>query len=210
MREHLCLVVFMLVGCGGGAGSSAPSTPAGSGPAPAGDEASSSKGTPAAGEGADYVTPPFTAADLQAGLPAGTEIRYRLESAGAPTVIEHWVFTASDEKGCTIASRVLAEDGTLIKDEGEGTNTWAELETHAHFPAASTTRTDSSVDVPAGHFETWLFEVRPTESGAPLRRYHFARNLPGPPVWMEITKDGQLVTRMVLLSRTQPRATSSP
>jgi len=152
----------------------------------------------------DYMAPPFPADELRRGIPIGTEMRFRIESQGAPSVIQHWVFTGADDKGCTIAARILAEDGSLIEDKGEGTSTWAELEAHAHFPAATTTRAESRVEVPAGSYETWLYEVRPADPEAPVRRYHFAWKLPGPPVAMEVTKSGTLVTRMVLLDRTQP------
>jgi hypothetical protein len=90
----------------------------------------------------------------------------------------------------------------MLQDEGESFSTWEELERHAHFPSARTTRSESSVDVPAGHFETWLFEVQPEKAGGPIQRLHFAPNLPGPPVSMEVIAGGAPVMRMVLLSRT--------
>lgn len=196
MKRSLYLLCGLVMACGGASGSSATDLPA---------AATKSSDAPAETANARaHVAPPFSADELRAGIPVGTEMRFRVESAGAPTVIQHWVFTDADATGCTIASRVLAEDGTLIKDEGSGTATWAELESHAHFPAATTNRTDSSVDVPAGHFDTWMFVVRPEDPDAPVRQYQFARELPGPPVWMEVTKGGSLVTRMVLLSRKQP------
>lgn len=201
MTTPRCWFLCLVVACGGGARPSTPAAPQGS---PGAEEGASGAERSAGGATADHVAPPFTADQLRAGIPVGTEMRFRVESAGAPALVQHWVFTDADESGCTIASRVLAEDGTLIEDEGSGTSTWAELETHAHFPTAITTRSESSVEVPGGRFETWLFEVRPTEPDAPVRRYHFARELPGPPVWMEVTRGGELVTRMVLLSREQP------
>ncbi len=197
MSNRLWVLFGLVMACGSASKPSASSAPG---------DATNSAATPAETAAAPtHVSPPFSAAELRAGIPAGTEMRFRVESAGAPPVIQHWVFTGTDAEGCTIAARVLAEDGTLIKDEGSGTSRWAELESHAHFPLATTTRTDSSVDVPAGHFDTWLFVVRPEDPEAPVRKYQFARELPGPPVWMEVTKGGSLVTRMVLLSRTQPR-----
>lgn len=150
----------------------------------------------------EHVAPPFSVADLRAGLPAGTEIKLRVEAAGKPPVIQHWRFTAADDRGCTIHARILDAEGQLIRDEGSGTSTWAELLTHAQFPAAHTTRSDSSVEVPAGRFETYYFEVNPAKPGDPLRRLHFARELPGPPIFMEVVKDGAVVMKMVLLSRT--------
>lgn len=201
MRMTSCWLVSLGVACASGSNAPAPESPTTATEA----RTTASDGQAAAvGSEPEHVVPPFSAEQLRTGIPVGTEIRYRVESAGSPAVIQHWVFTAADERGCTIHSRVLAEDGSLIEDEGEGTSTWAELESHAHFPAATTTRSESTVEVPAGRFETWLFEVRPAEADAPVSRYHFARELPGPPVWMEVSKGGTVVRKMELLSRTQP------
>ncbi len=200
MRIAISLCVIGIFGCG--PKPRAAPTPA---PAPAhAPAAPDSASDPAPDPAPDIVAPPFTAAELRAGLPAGTEIKLRVESANSPAVIQHWIFTAADETGCTIQARVYAEDGTLIEDQGSGTSTWDELESHAHFPAALTTREDASIDVPAGHFDTWLFEVKPAQPGAASQRLHFARSLPGPPVWMEVVKDGVVLTKLELLSRTQP------
>jgi hypothetical protein len=150
------------------------------------------------------LPPPFTAAELRAGIPAGTEITLRVANAGAAPVITQRVFVAADERGCTIQSRVLAEDGSLVRDDGTATTTWEELESHAHFPAARTRRSESSVEVPAGRFATWLFEVLPDDPAGPTRRFHFAPELPGPPVSMEVVQGDTVVMTMELVSRTRP------
>ena len=94
--------------------------------------------------------------------------------------------------------------GALLQDEGSSRSTWAELMGHAAFPAAQTTREDASVEVPAGRFDTWLYTVEDSaEDGTPqVKRYHFARNLPGPPVLFTIEQGGAEVFRMALLERT--------
>lgn len=149
-----------------------------------------------------HVSPPFSAAELRAGLPAGTEIKLRVKTAALPAVIEHWTFTAVDDRGCTIHARVLDESGAVIRDEGSGTSTWAELESHAHFPKERTTRSESIARVPAGTFETWLFEVGPEKPDGPISRYHFAKTLPGPPILMEVISAGERVRSIELISRT--------
>jgi hypothetical protein len=148
------------------------------------------------------VSPPFDAAALRDGLRVGTEIRLRIGGEGQPTVIERWTVTAADRDGCTIHTETFAEDGaTLLSDDGSATSKWSELEAHAHFPAARTSRSDSSVDVPAGHFETWFFEVRPEKPGEPLKQFHFAKAFPGPPVWMRVTLGDKVLASMDLVSR---------
>ena len=129
---------------------------------------------------ADHLPPPFRAQELRAGIPRGTEIKLRVEERGKPPVIQHWVFTDVDDEGCTIHARMLAEDGSLLADEGSGRSTWAQLEAHGHFPAARTTRADSSIEVPAGRFDTWSFTVREDGREGSEKRLHFAPTLPGP------------------------------
>ena len=74
------------------------------------------------------------------------------------------------------------------------------------FPAAKTERSDSSIEVPAGRFETWLFTVRDqAKDGTPMvKRYHFAKSMPGPPVLFTIESAGGEVFRMTLLERSAP------
>lgn len=174
------------------------------GPAKAPPEAAPVATTPAEPAPTGHVAPPFTAADLAAGLPVGTELKLRVVAAGEPTVVQHWIWTESDAEGCTIRGLLLAEDGQTVLTDSAGRSSWAELETHAHFPAALTTMSESSIEVEAGTFDTWRFDVQAAGPGDPVKVYHFARTLPGPPVLMEHTLDGEVVLRMELVSRTQP------
>lgn len=152
--------------------------------------------------GDDFIAPPFTAEQIRAGLPVGTVLRLRIAKQGEPVTIEEWSFTAADDKGCTIHTIVFADDGsTQIEDQGSATSTWTELESHAHFPAALTTRTDGHIDMKAGTFDTWHFEVRSPEPNGPVKRMHFAKNLPGPPVVMEIVQGDTVLLDMQLVSR---------
>lgn len=160
---------------------------------------------PAAGTApaGDTVSPPVTLDQFRAAFPVGTTIRLRIEAQGAPPVEQWWEWTAADAEGCTIRSEVRAPDGTLLQDEGEGRSTWRELMGHAEFPAATTEWTESSAEVPAGRFDTWLYTVRETaEDGDPrVKRYHFARTMPGPPVLFTIEQGAEEVFRMTLIAR---------
>ena len=180
MRFAVLGLALIVGGCGGGAGS-APAAP------------------PAA-----IAAPPFSAAQIRRAMPVGTRIVLRIAVAGKAPVLEEMTVTAADERGCTIRSRKLAEDGALLQDAGPSTATWAALESHAHFPASATSRSDSTVTVPAGSFATWLYVVRPGQPDGEERRLHFARALPGPPVSMEVVRGGAPVMTMTMVSR-EPR-----
>lgn len=181
-------IALLLTACG--SSEQIPTTPSSS------PSASASAAEPA------FIAPPFTAEQIRAGLPAGTVIRLRIAKSGEPVTIEEWTFTAADEKGCTIHTIVFADDGTTqVEDQGSATSTWAELESHAHFPAALTTRTDGHLDMQAGTFDTWHFEVRSAEPNGPIKRMHFAKNLPGPPILMEIVQGDTVLLEMQVVSR---------
>ena len=154
----------------------------------------------------DAIAPrPFTIDELRAGLPAGTKIRLRIRKAGEPDREERWSFTEADAEGCVIASTVYDATGQLVEDQGAARASWAELNEHATFPAARTVREASSIDVPAGHFDTWLYTVvgTPEEGGTDfVKRYSFARNLPGPPVQFTIVDGKGTVFEMTLIERT--------
>ncbi len=150
---------------------------------------------------ADALTPsPFGPDALRAAFPVGSLVRLRIRKAGEAETVERWDVTAADDAGMTIASKVYNADGTLLRDEGTGTSTWAELTTHGQFPFAQTVKEDSSVDVPAGHFETWLYTVIDAEKDT-VSRYHFAKTLPGPPVLFSVVAGKGTVLEMALVER---------
>jgi hypothetical protein len=157
---------------------------------------------------ADAIAPrPFTLEELRAGLPVGTRLRLRIRKAGEPEREERWEVTSADAEGCVIASQVYDAAGQLVSDEGSARSTWVELNEHATFPAARTVKEASTVEVPAGRFDTWLYTVvgTPGEGGADfVKRYHFARNLPGPPVSFTIVDGKGTVLEMTLLERSGP------
>ncbi len=146
---------------------------------------------------------PFTADQIRDAMPKGQVLRFRMEGAGAAATVEEWTVVAADAEGMTLASKVFAEDGALLRDEGEARSTWIELRDHATFPAAATTRTEGELDTPLGRLATWTYEVsKPGDDGVPVvSTFVFAKTLPGPPVLLTVTRQGQVVRRMTLLAR---------
>ncbi len=151
------------------------------------------------------ISPPVTLDQLRAAFPVGTKIRLGITMKDKPPVEQRWTWTAVDPDGCTIASTLHDADGNLLADEGAARSTWAELMGHAVFPAARTTREDSRVEVPAGTFDTWHYTVTDTVDGAPVvKRFHFAKTLPGPPLLYTLESGGVEVFRMTMIERTRP------
>lgn len=146
---------------------------------------------------------PFTAEQIRAGMPAGERIRYRMERLGQPPTEEEWTVTAATPERCTIRSMVYDPTGKLVEDQGEETSTWEQLMAHATFPSRSTERTEGEIEVPAGKYPAWLYTVtEPGKGGAvEVRRYAFAKDMPGPPVKFTISAGEQELFSMTLLQR---------
>jgi hypothetical protein len=192
---HLAFLLPMLtLACGRPSVAPAPTAIEGATPEAAAPSAApavgGSTGAPGAATAAD-LPPPFDADALRAGLTVGTRIRFRMTPGGE----EEWEVVAADERGCTITTR---------KGGGEETEqvSWTDLEGHARFPAAQTTREETQLTIAAGSMTAWHYTVTagPAEM-ATVREFWFAAGHPGPPVLMTIRKAGDEVVRMELLSR---------
>lgn len=186
-------ILLWLISCGG----SPSATPA----APA---------APAAGENtaAPAIAPrPFTAEQIRAAMPAGTQITFHMEESGKPPVVLHWTVTAADEATMTLVSRVVGINGNVIAEEPAQSTPWQQLAEHATFPAARTARSEGSVQVPAGRFDTIDYVVTDEKDGSKtVSTFRFAKQLPGPPVMLTVEKDGVTVRRMTLVERSSAPA----
>lgn len=145
------------------------------------------------------VSVPFTAEQLRAAFPVGHTLRFRVREVGEPDTEQRWLVNAADASGMTLTVAVHAEDGTLIGQE-TGTSTWAELLTHGNFPAAMTVMEDTTVTTPAGTFEAWKFTVV-DQAKDTVKRLHFAKTLPGPPVMMAVQEGKGTTFEMILVER---------
>ena len=101
-------------------------------------------------------------------------------------------FVDSDAEGATIESWVVGVDGEPV-DRSADRSTWLDLQRHASFPAATTRRTEETVDLPLGRLECLVYT---RDSGA---RFVFAKGHAGMPARYELPDGagGVEVTTMV-------------
>ena len=157
---------------------------------------------PAVEEG--QLDSPYTAAEIRAANPTGTEIRFRLTSGSGSAGVQILRFVTTDAEGASIESILASEDESrAIPSAGPVRSSWEELRGHAVFPAGTAVRTRADCVVPAGKFEGWLYTVLGPEEGE-VSRYYFADGPAGPPVKLESMKDGERVLLMELLERRTP------
>jgi hypothetical protein len=151
----------------------------------------------------DLAPRPFTAEQLHDAMPVGSELRYRLEEVGKPTTIMVMQVTAADPRSVTIATRMLADDGTPLGGPDSKTSEWSALVRHASFPRAATRVSEATVETAAGNLPSIDYEVRtPAGDGSDVvTTYRFARSLPGPPAVLVREQGGVVVSRMTLISR---------
>ncbi len=152
---------------------------------------------------------PYTADEIRKACPAGLANVFRAESRGQ-VVLRTQKFLKCDEKGAEIEFVMSKEDGTEARSQTKFL-TWKELQSHASFPEAETKITEETIEVPAGKFDCWLYAVTQNAAGKQVKRsFHFAKNLPGPPVKMVVEVDGKVDSTMTLLEHKEPAAEGKP
>lgn len=164
-------------------------------------------GAAGSGSTADLAPPPFTAEEIRAANPEGTQLLFRVDALGSPAMLRRMTFVATDAQGATIESSRSALHGEPMGGLDAQHSSWVELRDHAAFPAARTTRREATCRVQAGEYACWEYVVEQGvgEDGLPLvSRFWFAHSKPGPPVLMESLRGGVRVLRMELVEERRP------
>ena len=189
MRTLLVLLACSLLACSGPEPSEAPEPVTEAEP-----EATKER----AADSSETLPPPFTGEQIRQAMPAGSTIRFRIESAGAPSEISLWEVDANPPEGLSMRSSTLTEDGAVIEGPvSAGPTPWDELRDHASFPATETTREATTVQTPSGPADGWRYvRTQEKEGRALVTTYEFASTLPGPPVLMTKQVEGKTVMSM--------------
>lgn len=145
---------------------------------------------------ADHAPTPFSAAEIRAGCQPPRTIRLRVEPAGQAAFERVNRFVEADLDGALQETQRFSLDGAPLDEPIRQRATWLGFQEHASFPERLTTISEESIELPAGRFDCWLYQVR---DGGDERRFWFARDLPGMPIRMEEHEDGVLTFRMVML-----------
>lgn len=137
---------------------------------------------------------PFTAAEIRAGCPAGRVVHLLVEDDDEASYLRYNRFTSCDSDGATIErGRVDA-----APDAADRT-TWADLQAHAAFPAATTTITPETIDIPLGVVACDRYVVRDERE---VHTFWFARAYPGMPVRITREVGGRTVATTTMVAST--------
>lgn len=152
----------------------------------------------------DHAPTPFNAAEIRDGSPNGRTTKYRIEMAGKPDVFQVSTFANGDREATSFESITLDIEGKQLGEKQTSRAKWEELQAHASFPQANTQIHTESYTTPAGTFDCWLYVVTLEKEGRKdIKRFWFAKSLPGPPICYEQTVNDKRVFRMTLVENTQ-------
>ncbi|HEX5590853.1 MAG TPA: hypothetical protein VFX65_11240, partial [Candidatus Limnocylindrales bacterium] len=151
--------------------------------------------------GPDMLPTPFTADEIRRGCPDGRLIRLLVEVDGQETVLRTNRFVGGDDEGSTIESQRLALDGRPLGRVDAARTTWRELQAHASFPVATTTRTAETIETPLGTNECLRYT---RTDGTRVSTFWFAKALPGMPIRYQAEESGRVVSQVTMLGSSVP------
>lgn len=151
--------------------------------------------------GPGLLPTPFTADEIRQGCPDGRLIRLRIEADGQLVGFRTNRFSAGDADGATLESQRFAADGTETGPPEADRVTWRQLQAHAAFPAASTTRLAETIETPLGMNECLRYT---RVDGDEVSTFWFARALPGMPIRFESEAGGRVTSRVTMIESSMP------
>ena len=110
---------------------------------------------------------------------------------------------AADGEGAEIEFAPIDPEGNAAGNPRTSRSSWEELRDHAAFPADVSSREEVVRDTALGQLEGWLYRTRSEEAGTETE-FFFASSLPGAPVQMRVTREGETMLEMAQLERRKP------
>jgi hypothetical protein len=145
---------------------------------------------------------PFTADQIQEEWVEGFTLRMlRVTPEGES--LERWTVVSATEEGAEIEFAEIDEAGEVVGVPTMAESSWAQLRDHATFPAASSNVEEATRETALGWLDGRLYTVRDDEAGT-VTEYFFVDELPGAPVEMRTTRDGELVVGLRQVERRRP------
>lgn len=146
--------------------------------------------------GPDLLPTPFSAAEIRTGCPAGRTVVVRVEDADG---VCHRLsrFAAVTEEGATYERADCDADGAVMGEVTSMPLTWLDLQRHAAFPAAVTTRDVAMLEYPLGVDECWRYVVA---NGDEATTFWFAKNRAGMPVKVTSQRGDEVLSTTVMVS----------
>lgn len=192
------LAVLALWGCDSNPAPDATEAPA----APLAPRAAARPVQPVEPDDPTILRRPFTAEQIRDEWAQGLMLVMATRSADGMT-LERWSVVVADDDGADIEVVPIDTEGNATGEPRVGRSSWVELRDHANFPADVATREDVVRETPLGELDGWLYRV-PDPAAGTVSELFFARSLPGAPVEMRITRDGEPFMELAQIERRRP------
>lgn len=153
--------------------------------------------------GSETLPPPATLDQLKAGWVPGVSVSFRNQKGDVVTY-EHWTVLSATDEAVTIAYARADFHGNPVEPPKQETTPFAELDTHARFPASRSTRERFTESHPKlGELDGWLYTVQGSgeDPSGTVKRYWFNDAWPGPPVRQTVEVNGLLAYELAMLKR---------
>ena len=145
---------------------------------------------------------PFTAEHIRDEWTEGLEIRIR-ELTEQGESFQTWKVVRSDPEGVEIEAVATNAAGEPVGEASVQRSGWVELRDHATFSAEVASREFVHRDTPLGKLDGWLYTVG-SEGSGPVSEFFFAESLPGAPIWVRFSHDGEVVSSFEQIGRSKP------
>jgi hypothetical protein len=143
----------------------------------------------------DHLPTPFTGAEIRDASPPGKTIWVLVEEDGVDPYVNVTRYVACDDQEGTRLVWRESPTGERLTEPQEFRSAWLDLQAHASFPAATTTRDEVALDTPMGRLDCLRY-VR--KDGDEVDTFWFARSLPGMPIGFELSRGGRVVARRTM------------
>lgn len=137
--------------------------------------------------GPGLLPTPFTAAEIRVAS-EGKVIRLLVEDPDGSRFERVNRFCDRDAEGATLEQWRVDADGAVEGPIARARVTWRELQEHAAFSAATTTRSTETLELPIGRVDCLRYAVRKT-ADPEASTFWFSLGHPGMPVRYEVATD---------------------
>jgi hypothetical protein len=133
------------------------------------------------------LPPPFSAEQIRAGMPLGSVIEWCPRLQGETSSADRWEVVAADDATVTLRMTTTRVGDDEVVADTTKVFAFAELVTHAVFPADRAERTSVPLTTKVGSGPGWVYTVRGDQG---TQRFEFLTAAPGAPVRVVTLVDG--------------------
>jgi hypothetical protein len=146
---------------------------------------------------------PFTAEQIRDEWIEGLTLVLERTTAEGPSR-QRWTVVRADADGAEIEYAILDAAGNPTGEKKVERSAWVELRDHASFPVGHSRREPATRETPLGTLDGWVYTVEDPQDGT-LNELFFATSLPGAPVLMSMSRNGEVLARMAMVERLRPQ-----